>query len=321
MTNSQNGGRAISDQVFTNLLASAYALQERQDRLKSRIPASKSHELLSAVLETQGLVWNHTVHPDTAMQLIASRSQKLCGAAGAAIALLEGENLEYRVAIGIAAGMLGSRILADSSFSFQQLRSQPVIESSTWRDKALGTRVNANSVLSVPVHRKGTVGGCIQVFSRVGQFGEEAVYTCELMSSMLTQLLEETEFRGKVHSEESTHPVRAIQSEAQPSTQKQRLWPVEPLAESHTRQQGSGDRNQSMLLPTNGPDHNSQVGPPPAEPRSRAQAMKYPLAVLLFVIAAYMFGGDRGWTVDLATIAILAFTVAELSKRWFSTKV
>jgi hypothetical protein len=319
MTNSQNGGRAISDQVFTNLLASAYALQERQDRLKSRIPASKSHELLSAVLETQGLVWHHTVHPDTAMQLIASRSQKLCGAAGAAIALVEGENLEYRVAIGIAAGMLGSRILADSSFSFQQLRSQPVIESSTWRDRALGTRISANSVLSVPVHRKGTLGGCIQVFSRLGQFGEEAVYTCELMSSILTQLLEETEFRRQVYNDGTTHPVGTMESETQPSTRKQRLWPVEPLPESHTGQQDSGDRKQSVLLPRNNPDHNSQVGPPPAKPRSRAEAI-YPLAVLLFVTVAYLFGGDRGWTVDFATIAILALSVAELSKRWFSTK-
>ena len=309
MTNSQNGARAISDQVFTNLLASAYALQERQDRLKSRIPASKSHELLSAVLETQGLVWHHAVHPDTAMQLIASRSQKLCGAAGAAIALVEGENLNYRVAIGIAAGMLGSRILADSSFSFQQLRSQPVMESSTWRDRALGTRVSANSILSVPVHRKGTLGGCIQVFSRLGQFGEEAVYTCELMSSILTQLLEETEFRGKVHSDEITHPVGAMESEVQPL-----------LPESQTGQQDSGDRKQSVLHPRNGLDHNSEVGGPPAKPRSRA-AMIYPLAVLLFVTVAYLFGGDRGWTVDVATIAILAFSVAELSKRWFSTKV
>jgi hypothetical protein len=82
MSNSQNGARAVTDHIFTNLLASAYSLQQRQDRLKSRVPASKSNELMSAVLETQGLVWHHSVHPDTAMQLIASRSQKLCGAAG-----------------------------------------------------------------------------------------------------------------------------------------------------------------------------------------------------------------------------------------------
>jgi hypothetical protein len=39
------------------------------------------------------------------MALIAGRSQQLCGAEGSAIAVLKGEDLEYRVATGIAAGL------------------------------------------------------------------------------------------------------------------------------------------------------------------------------------------------------------------------
>src|SRR5437868_14749054 len=103
----------ITDQFFTNLLASAYSLQQRQDQIKSRVTPSKFRDLVSAVLDVQGLVLHHTVHPDTAMHLIASRTQNLCGSAGTAIALVDGEDLDYKVAIGIAVGLLGANILAD----------------------------------------------------------------------------------------------------------------------------------------------------------------------------------------------------------------
>ena len=193
MAESQIRERCVSDQIFTNLLASAYSVQERQDRLRGKISASKSDEVMSAVLDTQRLVWRHAIHPETAMQLIASRSQKIVGAAGAAIALLDGENLEYKVAIGTATRLLGAKILADASSCFLQLRSEPVVESSTWKDRALGARVVANSVLSMPLFRNGNLAGCLQLFSRVGQFGEDAVYVCEVMSAIVNQLLEESD--------------------------------------------------------------------------------------------------------------------------------
>jgi len=333
MANSQNGARAVTDHIFTNLLASAYSLQQRQDRLKSRVPASKSNELMSAVLETQGLVWHHSVHPETAMQLIASRSQKLCGAGGAAIALVDGESLEYKVAIGIAARMLGSKILADSSFSFQQLRSQPVIESSTWRDKALGTRLMANSILSVPIHRKGNLAGCIQLFSRVGQFGEEAVYTCELMSSILTQLIEETEFGGNGDKEDAVN-LRSPDTEPKllADSCKDRLDLENPNVSTHNELQqsqhsrnslvGSVNRNTSvgpaLSASANGNDidHHGELGVPTRNLQSRAKTMIYPVMILLFVAMANIRGSGRGWRLELASIIVVVFTAVELSKRW-----
>jgi len=333
MPNSQNGARAVTDNIFTNLLASAYSLQQRQDRLKSRVSASKSNELMSAVLETQGLVWHHSVHPETAMHLIASRSQKLCGAAGAAIGLIDGENLEYKVAIGIAATMLDSKILADSSFSFQQLRSQPVIESSTWQDKALGTRLMANSILSVPIHRKGELAGCMQLFSRVGQFGEESVYTCELMSSILTQLIEETEFGGNGHKGDAVN-LRSRDTELERladsrkgrtdlenpnvSTRNQ----LEQSQHSRTPLAASSNRNTSVgpalgaSANGNDIDHHGELGVPPPNLQTRAKMMIYPIMILLFVAMANIRSWDRSWPVELASIIVVVFTAVELSKRW-----
>lgn len=123
------------------------------------------------------------------MHLIANRTQKLCGSAGTAIAFVNGEDLEYKIAIGIAAGLLGYKTLIDASFCFQKLRSQQVVESDTWQDIALRRRVLARSILTVPIQRNGTLAGCLQLFSRVGEFSEDSIYTCELMSEVLSEAI------------------------------------------------------------------------------------------------------------------------------------
>jgi hypothetical protein len=334
MSNSQNGGRAISDRIFTNLLASAYSLQQRQDRLKSRVSAAKSNELMAAVLETQGLVWHHSVHPDTAMQLIASRSQKLCGAGGAAIALLDGETLEYKVATGIAVGMLGTKILAESSPSFQQLRTQALSESNTWRDKALGTRVTANLVLSVPVRRKGMLAGCIQLFSRTGQFGDESAYVCELMAAILTQLIEETEFRGNGPSEhltslqssdvdqalviaDSAHTISVpAQTESFRSGRGGRSQSDNQRSRDHYSTRGDAPAGRSAAVADRNDDRNIKGDAPTSDLPSRPSKMIYPVVVLIFVAIANTLDWGRPWLLESATIIIVALTGVELIKRW-----
>jgi len=243
MANSQNGARAIKEHVFNNLLASAYSLQQRHDRMKS-ISGEKSRELIACVLDIQNLLGRGAIHSDTAMHLIASRSQKMCGAAGTAIALVEGENLNYKAATGIAESLLGSKILADTTFSFQQLKSGEIVQSDTWKDKALGTRVMAKSVLSAPILHNGKLVGCIQLFSRMGRFGEESSYACELMSTVLAQLVEDPEFLSDGDGDHDLDPktVKKLSQESilgaaltlevnegmrsQPISSKQRLrWP------------------------------------------------------------------------------------------------
>lgn len=191
MATTQTNGRLATDRVFTGLLASAYSLQEKQDSLKLRLPAAKVDELMSAVLDTQRLVVHQAVHPETALHLIATRTQKLCGAAGTAVALLHRSTLEYQVASGVAAGLQGRKISADASYSFQQLHSQPAVTSSTWQDKSFDGSVGANCLLSFPIHRKAALAGCIQLFSRSGPFTDEAAFAGELMSAVLTQLVEQ----------------------------------------------------------------------------------------------------------------------------------
>jgi hypothetical protein len=107
------------------------------------------------------------------------------GAAGAAVALVDGEHLEYTVGTGLGAMLLGVRIPANASTSFSQLRKEPVVETYAWQDTALKMRI-ASRVLSVPIYRSGRLAGCLQVFSRAGHFDAHNVHACELMSAIVS---------------------------------------------------------------------------------------------------------------------------------------
>lgn len=194
MSQSSNVDQAVKDQLFTNLLAAAFAVQQWQDTIKSRVLPPQFAEIVSAALDIQGRVRQNAIHADTAMYLIANRSQKLCNAAGTAIAFLNGKNLEYKVATGISADLSGAVIPAESSKSFQLVKNGEVSEFDSWRDDELRSRVNAKSVLSSPIHREGKLIGCIQLFSRVGHFGDDAKSTCELMSAIVADLVRDIEF-------------------------------------------------------------------------------------------------------------------------------
>jgi TonB family protein len=143
---------------------------------------------MAEVINTQSLVRN-CIHHSTAMYLVANRTQRLSGAAGAAIGLLYREELDYRAGTGIAASLLGFKIRADKSVSFGSVKSGQLAETDTSQDPELAGRVVAKSVLSVPVYQNGKLAGCIQLFSRVGEFGQDATHACELMSDVVNLLI------------------------------------------------------------------------------------------------------------------------------------
>src|SRR5215469_2874057 len=180
--------RIRDDQLFTSLLSSAYSLQQQHDRIRSKLPASKFTEIIAEVIDTQSLIRKRKLDSETAMHLIANRTQKLSGAAGAAIALCVGEDIDYQVGTGVAVTLTGVKIRANESISFERLKWGQFVETGTWQDKALATRLVAK-VLSAPIYRHGTLAGCIQLFSRHGRFDSDGAYVCELMAGVVSHLL------------------------------------------------------------------------------------------------------------------------------------
>jgi hypothetical protein len=187
MESTQN--RGSGNPPLANVLASAYAVQQRHDRIRTKISASRFTEIITTITDTWALIQNDNLHPETGMYLIANRTQKLSGVAGAAIGLVDRDDLEYKAATGIAANLLGFKIRADTSVSFALMKSQ---RSGEWgaEDAGLVRRTAARSILSAPIYRNRELAGCIQLFSRVGEFSPEVTHVCELMSAIVSQLRE-----------------------------------------------------------------------------------------------------------------------------------
>jgi GAF domain len=193
-----NTSPRLDEESFTRLLAAAYVMQEHQDRVRAKLPATDFAQVISQIVDTQHLVQTRKLGTDAALDLIADRIQKLSPAAGAAIGLLDEfdhDILDYRAVSGTASDMKGRRVQAQASVSAQCLKTGeklrcPLAEADPRLDEDLRGKVNARSLFVVPVYYEGKVAGTIELFfSEASAFDETDVRATELMAGLVTEVL------------------------------------------------------------------------------------------------------------------------------------
>jgi GAF domain-containing protein len=190
-----NSTSRLDEESFTRLLAAAYVMQEHQDRMMSKLPANDFTQVISQIVETQHLIQTRKLEIDAALELVASRLQKLTGAAGATVGLLENNDLEYRAACGCVSGLAGSVVRPDDSLSAVCLRSgeklrSPIVEADPRLNASLRHALRARSLLAVPVFYEAKVAGSVELFfSETSAFSESDVRASELMAGLVTEVL------------------------------------------------------------------------------------------------------------------------------------
>jgi hypothetical protein len=83
-----------------------------RQRRSSEEAARGEMERLSAIIQTQADVALAGLDLDELMRLLCERAQMLCGADGAAVGLMDGEDVQYRVATGSVAQHRGRQMAA-----------------------------------------------------------------------------------------------------------------------------------------------------------------------------------------------------------------
>jgi diguanylate cyclase (GGDEF)-like protein len=146
---------------------------------------------LRAIIRTQTEIAATDLDLKATMQLIAERGQELTRASAGVIELAEGDEMVYTVTTGEATPYLGTRLAVDSSLSGLCVREGRVLRSDeTTGDPRVDTeacrRVNANSMICVPlVHQEETVG-VLKVYSpQANHFDDADVETLELLSELI----------------------------------------------------------------------------------------------------------------------------------------
>jgi diguanylate cyclase (GGDEF)-like protein len=150
---------------------------------------SASH--LRAIIRTQTEIAASDLDPEKIMQLIAERAQELTRANAGVIELAEGEDMVYAVTSGEATPYLGTRLKVATSLSGRCVQEERVLRSDdTTNDPRVDAeacrRVNAGSMLCVPLFHQGETVGVLKVYSpQANHFDAADVEALELLSELI----------------------------------------------------------------------------------------------------------------------------------------
>jgi len=155
----------------------------------------RSTAQLRAIIRTQTEIAASDLDPQAIMALIAGRAQELTRASSGVIELAEGDEMVYAVTSGEATPFLGTRLKRATSLSGLCVREGAVLRSDdTGEDPRVDAeacrRVNAGSMLCVPLAHQGETVGVLKVYAPdAHHFDDGDVETLELLSELIAAQL------------------------------------------------------------------------------------------------------------------------------------
>lgn len=177
-------------------LRARLVLLERRRSMRRQaqtMEASAQGELarLASIIETQSDVALASLELEPLMQLICERAESLCGAEGAAVGLIEGEELCYHYTSGSSKPFKGFRMpVLKSLTGASVLRGEVLRTDDTETDvrvnKQATRHIGIRSMITVPMWRQTQPIGALNVLSgRTNAFGDRDVRTLELLAGLL----------------------------------------------------------------------------------------------------------------------------------------
>jgi signal transduction histidine kinase len=227
----EKGCRARSHRAYAG---GGIALSKPREELEARVrkrtaELTRANEALrqdasrlSAIIATQHDIVTAGHNFIDVMTLIAERTQKLTRAAGAAIELIERDELVYRIGTGTASRHVGLRLAIASSLSGQCMRLNEVLRcDDTERDPRVNReacrKIGLRSMVVVPLYHNGGPVGVLKVLStKPNVFSERDARALQLMAGLIGAALSnaaEFESRQELLAER-TSAVAALETRA-----------------------------------------------------------------------------------------------------------
>jgi two-component system sensor histidine kinase/response regulator len=152
-------------------------------------------EQRSAIIATQNDIARSDLDLSAVLTLIAERAQALTRASGAAIGLVDGDEIDYRAASGTLSCEVGTRLkIAHSLTGWSVQAGETVRCDDTALDPRVDvearTRVGTRSAIAVPLYREHRVVGVLNVVApRAYAFDDTDVQTLQLMAGFIAGAL------------------------------------------------------------------------------------------------------------------------------------
>jgi diguanylate cyclase (GGDEF)-like protein len=147
---------------------------------------------LRAIIKTQSELAGAELDSAEVMRLVAQRAQELTNASAGVIEVPDRDEMVYTVTTGDATPYLGIRLDRDSSLSGRALDLDQVLHCNDTEvdpriDRAASRRVNARSMIAVPLRHDGDAVGVLKVYSsEPNAFGPEEVETLQLLNDSIS---------------------------------------------------------------------------------------------------------------------------------------
>jgi hypothetical protein len=169
--------------TFQQFLANAYAVQ--QSSIDSRS--------LSALMELERLQSRGELDTDATLLRIVDSASSVANANGVAIALLSGDHIRYRTAIGTAASYIGRQVAASLTADNHSRREILRVEdaaSDPRIEAAICRQFESQSLLILPIYQDRALAGVLNVmFSEPHSFSDTEVRTYRLMVCQIESTL------------------------------------------------------------------------------------------------------------------------------------
>jgi diguanylate cyclase (GGDEF)-like protein len=153
--------------------------------------APQTESELRAIIRTQTEIAATELDLAAILQLIADRAQDLTQASAGVIEFVEDDEMVYSVTTGEATPYLGTKLKVESSLSGRCVTEHRVLRSDdTSKDPRVDAeacrRVNAGSMICVPLVHQGETVGVLKVYSPdAHHFDDRNVETLELLSELI----------------------------------------------------------------------------------------------------------------------------------------
>ena len=157
---------------------------------------------LSALLEAQSELSAAELEPDSLVRLVADRASALCGADGAAAALIDRDEYVYRYASGILSLYTGVRFGTDAGVLSYSLRTGEAYhcrdsETDPGTEDYVWCHLGARSMVVVPLRHAGQMIGLLQVVSsRPHAFRTWHVQTLRVLGGVLAAAVNHVAAQG-----------------------------------------------------------------------------------------------------------------------------
>ncbi len=150
---------------------------------------------LAQIVETGHQIEVRQLKGNDALSLIAAQLIEICGAAGAAIGVVNGSSVRYRAIAGMRTLPAGSEVPIEKALCAACLRSGEVfscadLNPQSRNDSGECRRRGIGSLIIVPVlHETEAIGAVEVYYSDPRSFSEQDVNTCQLMAGQVAEVL------------------------------------------------------------------------------------------------------------------------------------